>query len=149
MEWCTETGRKGLRFNGKDLIIMRVLPKTLTLVLMLVLAESFVIAGDMTVNIKEPFKAGDKNYPAGRYRVLADSDLDHVSLVNLDKKTDDKIRFDSRLSPKEGSWGEVIFDKVGNDLYLAEIYIVGMDGFYFKGAPGKHKHVVIKEDVLH
>ena len=128
---------------------MRILPKAFTLVSMLALAGSLVIAGDMTVNINEPFKAGDKNYPAGRYTIVADSDLDYVNLVNLDKKTDDKIKIDNRLSPKEGSWGEVVFDKVGNDLYLAEIYIVGMDGFYFKGAPGKHKHLVYKEDVMH
>ena len=127
---------------------MRVIPKALTLVLMFVLAEAYVHAGDMTVHIKEPFKVGDKEYPAGRYKVLADAEPDHINLLNLDRKTSDEIKFVSRLSPKEGSWGEVIFDRAGQDLYLAEIYIVGMDGFYFQGAPGKHKHVVFREDVL-
>jgi hypothetical protein len=38
--------------------------------------------------------------------------------------------------------------KVGDDLYLTEIYIVGMDGFLFEGAPGKHKHLILQEEVL-
>ena len=125
----------------------RVLPKALMLVLMLVLTGVYVHAGDLTVNIKQPFKAGGKDYPAGRYRVLADPDSDHINFLNLDTKTDDEIKFSTRLSPKEGKWGEVIFDKVGNDLYLAEIYIVGMDGFFFEGAPGKHRHLILQEDI--
>jgi len=116
---------------------------------MFIVTEGLAHAGDLTVNIKQPFKAGGKDYPPGRYRVLADPDSDHIDLLNLDKKTDDEIKCISRLSSKEGKWGEVIFDKVGDDLYLAEVYIVGMDGFFFEGFPGKHKHMVLQEDVLH
>jgi hypothetical protein len=58
-----------------------------------------------------------------------------------------KIRFDTRLSERKGEDGSVVFDKVGNELYLSEIYIIGMDGFFFKGAPGKHKHLVVKEEL--
>lgn len=127
---------------------MQIISKALMLTLMVVLAGAFVYAGDLTVNIKQPFKAGGKDYPAGSYRILADDDGDHINLLNLDRKTDDAIRFSTRLSPREGQWGEVVFDKVENELYLTEIYIIGMDGFFFEGAPGKHKHLVVKEDVL-
>lgn len=57
------------------------------------------------------------------------------------------MRFTTRLSPREGEPGEVVFDRVENDLYLSEIYIIGMDGFFFQGAPGKHKHLVVKEEI--
>ena len=127
---------------------MQIILKTLMLALIVVLAGAYVYAGDLTVNIKEPFKASGKDYPAGRYRILADAESDHIDLLSLDRKTDDEIRFITRLSPREGKWGEVVFDKVENDLYLSEIYIVGMDGFFFQGAPGKHKHLVVKEDIL-
>ena len=36
---------------------------------------------------------------------------------------------------------------IGDELFLAEIYIVGTDGYFFKGAPGKHKHLVVKESI--
>lgn len=103
-------------------------------------------AGDLTVTIKEPFSAGSKSYPAGHYRVLADPDGDHINLRNLDRKTDDAIKFITRLAPREGHRGAVVFDKTDSGLYLSEIYIIGMDGFYFQAVPGKHKHLIVKED---
>jgi hypothetical protein len=128
---------------------IQIISKAVILALMVMLAGSFVYAGELTVNVKQPFKAEGKVYPAGRYRILADDESDRIDLLNLDTKTSNEIRFTTRLSERKGEWGEVVFDKVENDLYLAEIYIVGMDGFFFKGAPGKHKHLVIKEDILH
>jgi hypothetical protein len=122
--------------------------KALLLALIVLLTGAYVYAGDPTVTIKQPFKAGGKEYPEGRYRILADDESDHIDLLNPDGKTNNEIRFITRLSERKGEWGEVVFDKVGNDLCLTEIYIVGMDGFFFQGAPGKHKHLVIKEDVL-
>jgi hypothetical protein len=122
--------------------------KAATLILMIGFAAACVYGGEVVVTMKQPFKAGGKVFPAGQYRILADEESDHVNLRNLDRKTDDAIRFATRLSPREGQSGEVVFDKVENDLYLAEIYIIGMDGFYFQGAPGKHKHFVVKEDPL-
>jgi hypothetical protein len=51
------------------------------------------------------------------------------------------------LSQREGEPGEVVLDKVDNELYLSEIYIIGMDGFFLQGAPGKHKHLIVKEEI--
>ncbi len=115
------------------------------LILVFFTTVSSVCAGDLTVTLKEPFNVGGKNYPAGHYRILADSDSDHINLLNLDKRTDDPILFTTRLSPREGQPGEVVFDKTESGLYLSEIYIIGMDGLFFQGAPGKHKHLVVKE----
>ncbi len=125
---------------------MPILRITILLIVMTFVAALYVCAGDLTVTIKQPFSAGGKNYPAGHYRVLADEDMDHINLVNLDRKTDDPIKFATRLSPREGQEGQVVFDKTDSGLYLTEIYIIGMDGFFFQGASGKHKHLVVKED---
>jgi hypothetical protein len=115
--------------------------------LVFILFGSIVYAGDLAVTMKQPFKAGGKDYPAGRYVIIAEEDGDHVILMSPDRNTRDKIPASTRLSPREGQWGKVVFDKIDNSLYLAEIYIVGMDGFFFKGAPGKHKHLVVNEDL--
>ncbi len=125
---------------------MRIAKKVAALFLGIGFVVATAYGGDLSVMVKYPFKADGKNYPAGHYRILADADGDHINLLNLDKKTDDPIRFVTRLSPREGQLGQVVFDKVGNDLYLAEVYIIGMDGFFFNGAPGKHKHLVLREE---
>jgi hypothetical protein len=121
--------------------------RAFVLAVILVLAGAFVYAGDMTVNINQPFKAGGKDYPSGHYKIIADADGDHIDLLSIDRKSEVAIPCVTRLSPREGQWGEVVFDKVDNRLYLAEVYIVGIDGFFFKGASGKHKHLVVKEDI--
>jgi hypothetical protein len=146
---CRTQAKHEALSEKEDFMKMRVLSRVSMLVLILVFAGSYARAGDLTVNIGQPFEAGGKSYPPGRYRVLADADSDHINLSNLDRKTDDEIKFTTRLSPREGNWGEVVFDKVEDNLYLAEIYIVGMDGFFLPGPPGKHKHLVLKEDLSH
>ncbi len=118
------------------------------LALLIVVAGVNGYAGELVVNIRQPFKAGGMQFPAGHYRILADDQNDHfVNLRNIDTKTDNEIQFTTRLSEREGKEGSIVFDKVENDLYLAEIYIVGMDGYSFQGAPGRHKHLVVKEDI--
>jgi hypothetical protein len=134
-----ENGGGSMKLNGVLKIPM--------LAVMIFSAAALVCAEDMTVTIKQPFIAGGKNYPAGHYRILADSGSDQIDLLNLDRKTDDAIKCITRLSQREGHWGEIVFDKDENNLYLSEVYLVGIDGFFFQGAPGKHKHVVYHEDV--
>jgi hypothetical protein len=125
---------------------MGIIQKTATLILAIGFAAGSALAGDMIVTIKQPFEAGGKNYPPGPYRILADDASNHINLLNLDRKTDDAIRFSTRLSSRDGHRGEVVFDETEGGLYLSEVYIIGMDGFFFQGAPGKHKHLVVKED---
>ena len=126
---------------------MRIVIKVLMSGMLIVLAGAFALAGDMTVNISHPFKAGGKDYPAGRYRFISDETSDHIDLLSIDRKTRDEIKITSRLSSKPGKWGEVVFDEVGSDLYLSEIYFVAVDGYYFQGIPGKHKHRIFREEV--
>lgn len=120
----------------------------LLLSLMIVWAGSYAYAGTLTVNIRHPFITGGKSLPAGHYRINAEDNKDQfLNIQNLNMETSFlEMQFDRRISPRDGENGSVGFDKVGNELYLARIYIIGMDGFYFKGAPGKHKHLVVKQE---
>jgi hypothetical protein len=127
----------------------RIHSRILVFSLVAVLAGAYVFAGELTVNIQQPFLAGGKSFPAGHYKIIAEAENDQfVHFQNLGTKTGlSDIRFDTRLSERKGEAGSVVFDKVGNELYLSEIYIIGIDGFFFKGAPGKHKHLVVKEEL--
>jgi hypothetical protein len=40
--------------------------------------------------------------------------------------------------------GSAVFDVIGNDHYLSEIYVPRLDGFCFKGASAQHTHLIIK-----
>jgi hypothetical protein len=112
------------------------------------LAGTVAHAGEVEVTSQQPFKVGGKDFAAGHYRIIADDENDHtVNIRNLDTKKDIEVPVTTRLSPKEGGDGCVVFDKVGDDYYLTEVYIIGMDGFFFQGAPGKRKHVVVKESL--
>jgi len=117
----------------------------------LALAGNCAFAGTLTVNIRQSFIAGGKSLPAGHYRIIAEDKNDQVvNIKNLDTETSfTEMHFDTRLSEKYGENGSIVFDMVGDGLYLAKIYIIGMDGFEFKGAPGKHKHLVVKGETEH
>jgi hypothetical protein len=140
----------GLGKSGKEIFMkMMSFPRILMLSLAAILAGGYVFASTLTVNIRQPFIIEGKSYPAGHYRIIAEDENDHfVNIRNLDTETKfSEIRFDTRISERKGESGSVVFDKVGNDLYLAEIYFIGIDGFFFKGAPGKHKQLAVKEEI--
>ena len=123
----------------------------LLLSLVIVWARDNAYAGTVTVNIRQPFITGGKTLPAGHYRInAADIKDQFLNIQNLDTKSPfSEMRFDTRISPREGENGSVVFDKVGNELYLAKIYIIGMDGYNFTSAPGKHKHLVVRQKTEH
>jgi hypothetical protein len=125
-----------------------ILSRILMLSLVAVLAGGYAYAGNLMVNIRQPFNFGEKSFPAGHYRILAEDENDpFVHIQNLDTETSfSDMRFDTRISERKGEDGSVVFDKIGDELYLSEIYVVGIDGFFFKGAPGKHKHLVVKAE---
>jgi hypothetical protein len=127
---------------------IRILSRILMVSLVVVLAGGYVYAGTLTVNVRQPFIAGGKSLPAGHYRIVAENKDDRfVNIQNLDTETSfSEIPFDTRLSERKGDSGSVVFEKVGDELYLSAIYIIGIDGFFFKGVPGKHKHLVVKEE---
>jgi hypothetical protein len=127
---------------------IRMFSEILSLGVLVILSCKSVLAEEVIVNLKQPFIAGGTVFPAGHYRFVTDNDnAEFVNMMNLDRHADQQLRFETRLSPREGKVGSVVFDKVGDELYLAEIYIVGTDGYFFKGAPGKHKHLIVKESI--
>jgi hypothetical protein len=50
----------------------------------------------------------------------------------------------TRLSPRTGEEAEVVFDVVGTDHYLSEVYMPGFDGYLLKAAESQHTHMKVK-----
>ncbi len=114
-----------------------------TVLFTFVICGSVAYADVLVANIQFPFKAEGKEFSAGKYRF--DVDLQSGDIVVRDEGTGKTaiVRSISRLSDR-GNEALVVFDKQGDQYYLSEIYIPGIDGFEVKGAPGAHTHVKVK-----
>ena len=101
----------------------------------------------LNVNVPFEFKAGDKLLPAGNYEVTRNvSSGDNVLLVRKsDGSASSLIQVITRISGRDTESGEVVFDKVGDSYYLAELFVPGSDGYDLPGArPQKHSHYAVK-----
>ncbi len=95
-----------------------------------------------TADIPFSFIAEGKTYPSGNYEFrLSDSDA-VVKIESLKPGHAGFVDVLTRLSSRDQP--AIVFDVVGNDHFLSELYVPGMDGLAFKAAPAKHTHVTIK-----
>jgi len=104
---------------------------------------SFAATTRVSVNIPFSFMADGKSYPAGSYEILEESSQLRIRSVNSTAQGN-YLNYYTRTFQLPGSETMVVFDKVGDQAYLAEIHIAGQDGFHLQGAPGPHSHVMIK-----
>ncbi len=110
--------------------------------LTVVIGSSLAYADDLVANIQFPFKAGGKDFPAGRYIIKTDSELD-LTVRNLDTGAGAILLVSTRISARDDQKSLVILDKKGDEYYLSEVYMPGIDGFALQGAQGKHSHVKV------
>ncbi len=99
-------------------------------------------AETLVANIPFSFKAVGKEYPAGKYRIEVNVQSEVIKLMNEATGQGALLPFTSLLSERDEAL--VVFDKKGDQYYLSEVYIPGIDGYEFKGATGKHTHVKVK-----
>ncbi|HYK91952.1 MAG TPA: hypothetical protein VE398_24510 [Acidobacteriota bacterium] len=109
------------------------------------LGTTLVFADQMVVNVQFPFKAVGTDFPSGTYRIETSNteEIHAITIRNLATGEAKIVPFLTRLSERETP--AVVFDKVGDQYYLSEIYMTGLDGFYIKAAPGTHTHVKVPQ----
>jgi hypothetical protein len=101
----------------------------------------------VSLNVPFAFKAADKTFSAGTYTITAmKENKNTLSIRNSKTGEETTIPFITRLSPRDGTKGSVVFDKVNDQSYLSEIYLPGLDGFHLQGAPGEHTHAIFNAD---
>ena len=105
---------------------------------------SLAYADVVVTDIQFPFKAGGKEFSAGKYRIETILQSEELTIRNEATGKAVVLSYTTRLSPRESEEGSVVFDKAGDQYYLSEIYMPGIDGFGLKGATGKHTHVKVK-----
>ena len=111
--------------------------------LLIAFAVTAVSAAEMVIEVKNPFKAGNTAFPAGKYRISTGRGAMDRNIVirNLDKGSDAVVPYITRLSPRDENKGSVVFDSTDGQYFLAEVYFGKEDGFHLQGAPGNHTHV--------
>ncbi len=115
---------------------------TWTVLLAFALWGSIAYADVVTADIQFPFKAGGKEFSAGKYRLESDLQSGDIILRNESTGKALLLPVTERLSGRDEAL--VVFDKQGDQYYLSEIYMPGIDGFEVKAATGKHTHVKVK-----
>jgi len=86
------------------------------------------------------FYADEKLMPAGTYEMMPNSAGTHLELRNVNGEKILVVSVITQLGARPVDTAAVFFDIAGQDHYLSEFYMKGMDGLAFNGAPGKHTH---------
>ena len=108
------------------------------------LSGKTLYAQSLVVDVPFAFKAGDKEFAAGSYKIQPMKQSQNtISFRNTKTGETTLVPFITRLSPRGPGAGNVVFDKVGGQSYLSEVYLPGLDGFHLQGAPGEHTHAVL------
>jgi len=115
---------------------------TLAVVFTVVVWGSFAYAESIVADIQFPFKAAGTELTAGKYRFEEDLKSEMLKLRNEETGKGALLPFATRLSQRDEAL--VVFDKQGEQYYLSEVYMPGIDGIELKAATGKHTHVKVK-----
>lgn len=98
------------------------------------------------VKIGFPFIAEGKAMPAGEYELQLNNDRSAFVLSAAPKGTGVFLTTLTRLAAPEPAGGDMrlVFDKVGDKLFLSEVWQPGEDGYLVFAAKEKHTHQMIK-----
>jgi hypothetical protein len=112
-------------------------------VMILGLAGTLAWAGDQVeLDFRFAFIVDGKEMPAGSYVVQVSGD--RVVIKNPKGGAGTEVTVVTRLADRGLENPKVFFDKTEDGkYYLAELSLPGVDGFAFKGAPGRHSHEAV------
>ncbi len=102
--------------------------------------------GTLHVNIPFKFFFGGKPFEPGEYVISnPTSTPKFISLQAVKGKSGHQVAIITRLdATHEGSKAQrLIFDTVGEEKYLSEVWIPGKDGFLILGTPQEQSHNVV------
>ncbi len=114
---------------------------------MLVLIMCYAIAQNVpTVDADIPFSFNveGKTLPAGPYQFKEGANPDVMVVNNTKTRETVMATVMTRLGSQADRESDLVFDVTGNEHYLSEVHIAGMDGYLLKATPGKHTHVHVK-----
>jgi hypothetical protein len=102
------------------------------------------------VNVPFKFNLNDKAFPAAMYYVRYEPSGESVEFLGQGRNVLSRAHVITRLAPSPGakSSGSVrlVFDQVGEERFLSEVWIPGADGFLLRATSERHKHATVDAD---
>jgi hypothetical protein len=100
-----------------------------------------------SVNVPFQFSLAEKAFPASTYYVRCEAANDFVEILGKDKNLLSRVRVITRLAALPGAKSEgsvrLVFDRVGEDHFLSEVWIPGMDGLLLRATSERHQHDIV------
>ncbi len=108
------------------------------------IAYAQITAATMSFETPFAFRVGGQTYQPGTYSLRISDDQTNFT-VGPAKGPEHVSLFVSRLGePEAMADARLVFDKVGEQYYLSEVWMPGQEGYLVYAAREKHTHVKVK-----
>jgi hypothetical protein len=98
-----------------------------------------------TFNAEFEFSAGGKTFPVGQYMIMHEENSPWVVLTAKSGAVS-KLKIITVLARDSVSTpSRLVFDKVGNDRFLSEVWFRDQDGLLLVGTKKAHQHEIVKD----
>jgi hypothetical protein len=122
----------------------------------IIVAASLIALMSLTVLLAQPkgihanipfqFTVENKLFPAGHYAFTPEPNNEAIRIINMDKGPSGIAlvitRLGSGIHTTEKD-SHVVFDKLGDNYKLSELWYTGEDGFLVTATKGKHEHKMV------
>lgn len=118
------------------------------LLVLLASAPAAMAQNAVEANVPFAFKVAGRSLAPGAYEFKINRNDDTVTVSNIKnvKAPMATVPIICSLAMHEGQQARVVFDKVGNDLILSEVWLPDSDGILVHAEKGKHTHHVVKAE---
>jgi hypothetical protein len=123
-----------------------------SLLVTLVLVAGFAFAQPaQKVSVPFKFTAGSSTLPAGTYYFATQASATRMEVRDAGQKVVSMIPVITRLAKSGKSAASasarLVFDTVGEERYLSEVWMAGADGFLVRATAEKHEHAVVPPEM--
>jgi hypothetical protein len=124
--------------------------KTNSVMLFSIMLLAPFVYGQSTVrpvnyNAQVKFIAGGKSFPIGAYKILYEPKSKYITLRAASGAVTQLTIITRLASETPTDRSRLVFDMVGNERRLSEIWIPGEDGFLVGSTKEEHKHEIQKD----
>jgi hypothetical protein len=105
-------------------------------------------AKEIYTKVSFPFVVGEKIFMPGDYRILRVDDVKpSIKVISWDGTSSVQVPVITRLAQQEHSEHDtkesLVFDRVGDQSFLSEVWMLGEDGYLVRGTVEEHHHTVV------
>ena len=103
---------------------------------------------EIVTQVPFEFGAGDKTFPAGTYKIVhRPGGMPELQLRSEDGKNNASLVPITRLARQhmgDAPKASLVFDTVGTQRFLSEVWLPGQDGFLVRETKDTHEHAVVE-----